>query len=171
MAAFFTSSITNDSNTNYNVPVNLDNVTYITYVTPYKIVFTFNSGDTLTWQYNNPTDRDTDMLMLRAVQRCVSGGGGGGGGAVDSVNGLTGDVILTTDNIPEGSINLYDKNYLHIESVPSTSWTIVHNLGKFPSVTVTDSANQEVEGQVDHISINELILTFSAAFSGQAFLN
>ena len=30
-------------------------------------------------------------------------GGGGGGGAVDSVNGQTGVVVLTTDNIAEGS--------------------------------------------------------------------
>ena len=30
-------------------------------------------------------------------------GGGGGGGAVDSVNGATGVVVLTTDNIDAGS--------------------------------------------------------------------
>lgn len=35
------------------------------------------------------------------------GGGGGGGGAVDSVNGQTGVVVLETDNINEGSTNLW----------------------------------------------------------------
>ena len=32
---------------------------------------------------------------------------GGGGGAVDSVNGQIGTVVLTTDNIPEGTGNKY----------------------------------------------------------------
>jgi len=37
----------------------------------------------------------------------ISATGGGGGGAVDSVNGQTGDVDLDSDDIPEGSTNLY----------------------------------------------------------------
>ncbi len=35
------------------------------------------------------------------------GGGGGGGGAVASVNGQTGAVVLDTDDVGEGSTNLY----------------------------------------------------------------
>lgn len=38
----------------------------------------------------------------------VPGAGGGGGGAVDSVNGQTGVVVLTTDNITEGAKKYYD---------------------------------------------------------------
>ena len=37
----------------------------------------------------------------------IQSGGGGGGGAVDSVNGQTGVVVLDTDDIPQGSTNLY----------------------------------------------------------------
>lgn len=37
-------------------------------------------------------------------------GGGGGGGAVTSVNGQTGVVVLTTDDVAEGGTNLYFTN-------------------------------------------------------------
>lgn len=50
-------------------------------------------------------------------------------------------------------------------------WDIVHNLGKFPSVVVQDSANSEIEGDIEYVSSNEIKLTFSAAFSGVAYLN
>jgi len=52
-----------------------------------------------------------------------------------------------------------------------SEWTITHNLGKFPSVTVVDSANSVVVGDVDYTNSNILTITFSAAFSGCAFLN
>lgn len=64
-----------------------------------------------------------------------------------------------------------DANYLHLQNTASAEWTINHNLGKYPSVTVVDSANDEVEGNINHISVNQLIVTFSAAFAGRAFIN
>lgn len=57
------------------------------------------------------------------------------------------------------------------QNVASALWVIPHGLGKFPSVTVFDSANTQVEGDVQHISNNELTITFGAAFSGTAYLN
>jgi len=73
------------------------------------------------------------------------------------------------------SINVFpnngDANYLHDQGTPSADWDITHNLGKKPSVTVIDSANSEVEGEVEHISKNRLIIHFNAAFSGTATLN
>lgn len=64
-----------------------------------------------------------------------------------------------------------DKNYYHDQAIPSDTWAIVHNLGKKPSVTVIDTAGTEVEGEVKHISLNEVKIMFSAAFSGNATLN
>lgn len=63
--------------------------------------------------------------------------------------------------------------YAHIHNQPSASaqWTITHNLGKYPSVSVVDSANNEVIGEVEYISDNQIVIKFSAPFSGKAFLN
>lgn len=64
-----------------------------------------------------------------------------------------------------------DKHYNHTQNLPDTIWAINHNLGKYPSVTVADSSGSEVEGEVVHIDSNTVVITFSAAFSGKAYLN
>ena len=64
-----------------------------------------------------------------------------------------------------------DLHYEHVQSTASNEWEITHNLGKHPSVTVIDSANNEVEGDIVYDSDNRLTLTFSGTFSGTAYLN
>jgi hypothetical protein len=64
-----------------------------------------------------------------------------------------------------------DKHYTHIQNTASAEWNITHGLGKFPAVTVVDSAGSEVIGDVEHISINTTKLTFMSAFSGKAHFN
>ena len=58
-----------------------------------------------------------------------------------------------------------------IQSQPATEWNISHNLNKYPAVTAIDSSGNEIEGEVQHLNINTLVLIFSAPFSGAAFLN
>lgn len=65
----------------------------------------------------------------------------------------------------------YDKNYVHRQSVASEVWNIQHNLNKYPSVSVIDSSNREVFGNVEYIDLNNVRITFSGAFSGKATLN
>lgn len=54
---------------------------------------------------------------------------------------------------------------------PLAQWTITHNLGDFPSVTVVDSGNSVVIGSVAYTNSNIIVLTFNSAFSGCAYLN
>ena len=64
-----------------------------------------------------------------------------------------------------------DKHYQHVQSTPSATWSITHNLGKRPSVTVVDSGGNEWITAVEHISDNALVIRFTAPFSGNAYLN
>ena len=65
-----------------------------------------------------------------------------------------------------------DKNFVFEQGVPSATWTIQHNLGKFPSATVVDTGDTSVLGsQIEYIDNNNLTITFGAAFAGKAFLN
>ena len=61
--------------------------------------------------------------------------------------------------------------YIHDQSIPASTWSITHNLNKYPSVTIVDPANSEIIGEVVYVNTNTLTLTFSASFSGKAFLN
>lgn len=61
--------------------------------------------------------------------------------------------------------------YEHNQATPSSFWTVTHNLGKRPSVSVFTSANDEVEGDVEHLSNTQLTIAFSAPFAGVAYLN
>jgi hypothetical protein len=64
-----------------------------------------------------------------------------------------------------------DKNFVFNQAVPSTTWYIVHNLNKFPSVTVVNINNVTMYGDVKYINENELQIDFSAGFSGKAYIN
>jgi hypothetical protein len=69
--------------------------------------------------------------------------------------------------------NVYttDANHVHSQGVPASQWVITHNLGKKTSVTVVDSADQVVIGQVTYNSVNQVTLDFQGSFSGKAYFN
>lgn len=49
--------------------------------------------------------------------------------------------------------------------------SVAHNLGKFPSVTVFDSAGDQCGGTPNFVDLNNLVLTFSAPFGGTVTCN
>lgn len=62
-------------------------------------------------------------------------------------------------------------SYSHTQGLASTVWTIEHNLGFYPSVTVFMSSGDVVEGAIEHQDTNNLTITFSVAISGTAYLS
>lgn len=56
------------------------------------------------------------------------------------------------------------------QEVASETWVITHSLGGKPSVTIVDSADTHVFGEVQYNSNTQVTVTFSAAFSGKAYL-
>lgn len=70
-------------------------------------------------------------------------------------------------------VEVYSQNstYIFTQAVAAADWYIQHDLNKYPSVTVVDSANTLVMGGVEYVSPNVVILHFSAPFSGKAYLN
>lgn len=73
---------------------------------------------------------------------------------------------------PGEGVGTGDLHFTFNQGEPSNKWVIKHNLGKFPNVLVFNSAKEQVEGEVEQISLNELIVNFpSGGFSGVAYLN
>jgi len=94
------------------------------------------------------------------------------------IQGPTGNAnadLTTTDDLTEGTTNKYFTvgrvSYEHIQDEVSKDWVIVHNLGFKPNVTVIDSAGTIYEGEIAYTNTNSLTVSFSAAFSGKAFLS
>ncbi len=67
--------------------------------------------------------------------------------------------------------DVVDKHYVHNQSSSAATWNITHNLNKYPSVTVVDSAGTVVAGDITYVGANSLTVTFRSAFSGKAYLN
>jgi hypothetical protein len=60
--------------------------------------------------------------------------------------------------------------YVHTQGSPSAVWTINHNLNGQPTAVVLDSAGTQCEGTFSYPSVNQMVITFTAAFSGTAYI-
>jgi hypothetical protein len=63
------------------------------------------------------------------------------------------------------------QSFTYTPSDARTTWTITHNLGFNPNVTVSDSFGTEYFGQISYTNSNSLTLTFSQAVYGTAYLS
>lgn len=127
---------------------------------------------------------------------CGCGSCSGGGGAVTGAQGtqgvtgaqgtqgttglqgpagIAGAAVDNTDDVPEGTTNKYFTigrvSYEHMQGSASNSWTINHNLGFKPNVTVIDSAGNIVEGEIAYTNSNSLTVSFQSSFSGTAYIS
>lgn len=64
-----------------------------------------------------------------------------------------------------------DKHFMHVQSSASSAWVIEHTLDKMPSVSVVDSGGSIVVGEIQYVSPNKIVVAFTGAFSGKAYLN
>lgn len=72
---------------------------------------------------------------------------------------------------PEGPPGEGSDRFEHDQMVASDTWVVTHGLGVYPSsVAVVDTANTLVHGGVRHIDVNTVELSFSAPFSGKAYI-
>lgn len=78
--------------------------------------------------------------------------------------------VSVTETGPQGPVG-GSLRYQHTQAQAAAIWAITHNLGARPfAVMVTDSAGDDVIGDVVHIDDNSLQIRFSAAFSGVAVM-
>lgn len=62
-------------------------------------------------------------------------------------------------------------SFVYEQEAPSSTWTINHNLGFFPGVTVVDSGGTDVVGSITYVDEDNLYVTFNAPFGGTAYLS
>ena len=81
---------------------------------------------------------------------------------------VTQPVVRVTAPGPQG--NAAEVFYVHTQSVASATWIINHNLGGEPTAVVLDSAGTQCEGTFSYPSKNQMVITFTAAFTGTAYV-
>jgi hypothetical protein len=71
-----------------------------------------------------------------------------------------------------GSITAPEEaDVVFIQQTASARWVIVHGLHRYPTVIVVDSGGTVVAGDVAYPNDTAVVLTFSAPFSGTAYLD
>ena len=73
---------------------------------------------------------------------------------------------LAARGAPSGS----GTSFIHLQWSPAAVWTINHNLGVRPAVTILDVGGNEVQADVTHMSANQLLIRFALALAGVARL-
>jgi hypothetical protein len=80
------------------------------------------------------------------------------------VNVGTSSAAIFEFTIPLGDNTTYE----HVQSAPATTWTIAHNLGFKPAITILDSAGSKIETDIQHIDNMTATSTTSFPFAGTA---
>ena len=91
---------------------------------------------------------------------------------------VTGSIVAVTSVGTQGPAGAGDLNLVHTQDIAASTWQVSHNLGKYPSVTVVDSADNHVIGTVlykdwstNASSTQRLQIVFQGTFTGKAFIN
>lgn len=86
----------------------------------------------------------------------------------------TGEAGATITGIPPNQVlNLVyplSARHIHTQATVATTWTINHALGGYPSVSIVDSSKTVVVGEITYTSTSQVVVNFTSAFSGFAYL-
>lgn len=97
----------------------------------------------------------------------------GGGTTISGITNTTSSVAIKQPsiNVSIGGIIGGDANYVHNQEMVSATWTVNHDLNKYPSVTIVDSGDNVLYTEIEYIDVNTLEVRFEASTSGKAYIN
>lgn len=115
--------------------------------------FTIGQNEPITTEYNiQPNEAIRTIFEVNTAYKVI------GEGVIDAVQ--NGNVITITS-----------KTFIFEQGIASDTWIINHNLGKYPSVTLVDTAGTQFQGRVEYIDENNCIVYMNGATKGKAFIN
>lgn len=71
----------------------------------------------------------------------------------------------------ENTVTITAETFVFEQGIPADTWEITHNLNKYPSVTLTDSAGRVFQSEIDYIDTNSLVVYINGAVNGKAYIN
>ena len=174
-------SVNSDGTVNIKL---LSDESTILYNIPNGSGYSFESGDyAVLYKIGNALNNAFIFNKVTKEPLVVGGGdttinnifSSGGGGTiitsgVTSIGGASGEILLNNSLLISNN-TLQSTTYVHKQDASSDTWNVAHNLNKYPSVTIIDSGDNVVYGDIIYIDKNNLQIKFSAAFGGKAYLN
>ena len=134
-----------------------------------------NGPNTVEVNSQKPRSSVTIVVPHTSVVEKIDQGPSGPPNALSVGTVTTGTAAVTiTGTTPSQVINFVlpvSGSYIHTQSGSASTWTINHNLGYYPAVSVVDSGESLVIGDVTYISTNTLSVSFTASFGGKAYLS
>lgn len=138
-------------------------LTQVDVVSPTEIALTIAENTTVLELEDTSTVVEVAVAPVEVVEVVVVGpqGATGASGAPGSAGPVG----------PSGPAGGASGSYTFVQNSVTNVWVITHGLGYVPAVTVFDSGNTQQEGSVVPTDLNTVTITFSAAFSGIAYLS
>lgn len=115
--------------------------------------FTIGQRPTINAEFSIEESQAIDTIFQINTQMTVEGRG------VIDVTPTDGVFVVTSTT------------YVHEQGIASDTWEIEHNLNKYPSVTLVDSAGTQFQGRVEYTDENNCIVYMNGATKGKAYLN
>lgn len=88
-----------------------------------------------------------------------------------SINITSGQGFVNKDKVYSIQQIEKDSFFQHNQESVSSTWTVEHNLNKYPAVTVVDSGDNLLYTEIEYIDKNTLEVRFEASTSGKAYMN
>jgi hypothetical protein len=112
----------------------------------------------------NPNNYMEGIVTISSTTMTMTCDSFGGSGTFASWN-----IHLAGD---KGATGAASGSYVHYQSSAASVWTVTHNLGYFVGgISVIDSAETIVVGDITHLNINSFTVSFSTAFSGKVYVS
>ena len=90
-------------------------------------------------------------------------------GSVTLTKTVNNTTIVDTGNVVGGGG--IAQSYTYVQSSPSSSWIVNHNLSYNPAVSIVSSTGDLVHGDVNYSGPQQVTINFSAPFSGRVYLS
>ena len=79
------------------------------------------------------------------------------------------EMYIKDDLRVDGLITGEFASYTHTQSTNATTWDVVHNLNKkYVNVVVFDSLNNQISGDINYMTVNNLQIVYDTAIKGKA---
>jgi hypothetical protein len=80
-------------------------------------------------------------------------------------------ILGIADTSSGGGPSTGDLSFVYTQVSAAATWSVAHNLGKNPAVTVVDTGDNELLVDVVYVDLNNLTIKLASPTSGKAFMN